>query len=88
MFNFEFAKTDVHFQRACESVGIPATRRQAGKWRRQTGAAYSHGRGSVQAPSEDLSALTCKALRALAAERGVKVPSKARKAGLISALAR
>ena len=88
MFNFEFSKTDVHFQRACEAVGIPATRRQAGKWRRQTGSAYNHGRGSAQAPSEDLSALTCKALRALAAERGVKVASKARKADLISALAR
>ena len=87
MFNFEFAQKDVHFRAACDAVGISATRRQAGKWRRQTGIAYLHGRGgAVKRPQEDLSSLTCKALRQRCADRGIQVASKARKADLIAAL--
>jgi len=40
MTNAEFAKEDVKFQNACEAVGIPATSRQASKYKRKFGKAY------------------------------------------------
>jgi hypothetical protein len=89
MFNIDFAKTDSIFRAACDVVGTPPTARQAGKWRRSTGIAFNHGRGmAVKAsqPKEDLSSLTCKALRQRCAAQGIKVASKARKADLIAAL--
>jgi hypothetical protein len=93
MFNIDFAKNDPIFRAACDVVGTPPTARQAGKWRRSTGIAFNHGRGMAvklvtTAPimKEDLSSLTCKALRQRCADRGIKVASKARKADLIAAL--
>ena len=89
MFNIDFAKTDSIFRAACDVVGTPPTARQAGMWRRSTGIAFNHGRGmAVRAaqPKEDLTSLTCKALRLRCADRGIKVASKARKADLIAAL--
>lgn len=38
--NTEFAAQNDGFKAACEKVGIPATKRQASKWRRKFGAAY------------------------------------------------
>ncbi len=38
--NNEFAKNNKQFIAACEKAGIQPTGRQAGKWRRQKGAAY------------------------------------------------
>jgi hypothetical protein len=89
MFNIDFAKADSIFRSACDAVGTPATSRQAGKWRRSTGIAFNHGRGiAVKAaqPKEDLSSLTCKALRQRCAEQAIIVVNKARKADLIAAL--
>ena len=40
MNNAEYAKSDVSFNQACEAAGIPATKRQAGKYRREVGAAF------------------------------------------------
>ena len=40
MSNKEFAKTDQAFINACEKVGIPATKRQASKWRSKKGKAH------------------------------------------------
>jgi hypothetical protein len=39
--NAKFATTDPLFQKACELAGIPSTRRQASKFRRKTGRAWS-----------------------------------------------
>ena len=39
--NMVFAKTDGNFRAACESAGIPPTRRQASKWRNKMGKAYA-----------------------------------------------
>ena len=91
MFNIDFAKTDSIFRAACDAVGTPPTSRQAAKWRRSTGIAFTHGRGmAVKAsqPVENLEILTVKVLRQRAAERGIKLPSKARKADIIAALVR
>ncbi len=85
MFNFDFAKTDKAFRAACERVGTEPTRRQASKYRSGMGIAYSLGR-SAPKPKEDLSLLTCKALRQRCADQGIKVASKARKADLIASL--
>lgn len=38
--NTEFAAQNDGFKAACEKVGIPATKRQASKWRRKFGTAY------------------------------------------------
>ena len=38
--NAEFAGQDEAFKSACERAGIPATKRQASKWRRKLGTAY------------------------------------------------
>tara|TARA_Y100000310_G_scaffold260965_1_gene270120 strand:+ start:125 stop:412 length:288 start_codon:yes stop_codon:yes gene_type:complete len=93
MFNIDFANADPIFRAACDVVGTPPTARQAGKWRRSTGIAFNHGRGmaiklvtTAPIPREDLTSLTCKALRQRCSDRGIKVASKARKADLIAAL--
>lgn len=39
--NKEFAKNDCHFRSMCASVGVVPSARQAGKYRRKTGKAYS-----------------------------------------------
>jgi len=38
--NKEFSKDSVTFNKACEAAHIPATARQASKWRRGKGKAY------------------------------------------------
>lgn len=43
MTNAEFAK-DKDFQSACDRAGIPATKRQASKFRSKRGLAYKKGR--------------------------------------------
>ena len=42
MTNREIAENNPTFRRACELAGIPATKRQAGKWERQTGIARQY----------------------------------------------
>ena len=75
--NVNFAKSDEHFINACEAAGIPATARQAGKFRRQTGVAYR-----VATRKANAEAMTCKALRAAL---GLKPGDKTRKADLVAA---
>jgi hypothetical protein len=91
MFNIDFAKTDSIFRAACAGAGTPPTSRQAAKWRRSTGIAFTHGRGiaaKATQPDETLELLTVKVLRQRAHLRGIKLPSKARKADIIAALVR
>ena len=38
--NTEFATQNDRFKEACEKASIPATKRQASKWRRKFGTAY------------------------------------------------
>jgi hypothetical protein len=47
MTNKEFAGNIKALQEGCRRVGIPATKRQASKWRNKRGAAYQamHGAG-------------------------------------------
>lgn len=40
----EFAKRDAGFGAACNAVGLPATKRQASKYRRHMGRAWKEGR--------------------------------------------
>lgn len=40
-YNKEFASTDQLFRKACDLAGVQPTKRQASKWRRGLGAAYS-----------------------------------------------
>jgi hypothetical protein len=40
MTNKEFAEKDEAFKEACAKVNLPATKRQASKWRRGFGLAY------------------------------------------------
>jgi len=42
--NADFVKQDDKFKAACEKVGIPATIRQASKFRNKQGLAYLEGR--------------------------------------------
>ncbi len=44
MSNKEFANMDVAFIEACKRVNIPATKRQASKWRNNKGKAWREGR--------------------------------------------
>lgn len=44
MTNKEFSTQNELFKKACEKVGIPATKRQASKWRSGKGKAYKQGR--------------------------------------------
>ena len=39
--NKQFAQTDQKFIEACKHAGIPPTKRQASKWRRKQGLAYT-----------------------------------------------
>jgi len=43
MTNKKFAAEDNHFKKCCEAAGIPATPRQAGKFKRKAGRAYKDG---------------------------------------------
>lgn len=38
--NAHFAKNDTVFQEACSAAGVPASTRQASKWKNKTGLAY------------------------------------------------
>lgn len=38
--NRDYAANNAQFRAACDEQNIPPTKRQAGKWRRKTGAAY------------------------------------------------
>ncbi len=42
--NAEYANTVSYFREACARVGIAPTARQASKWRRRRGLAYTQGR--------------------------------------------
>jgi len=44
MTNASFASSDESFKAACEKAGVPATARQASKWFRKRGLAYTNGR--------------------------------------------
>ena len=46
VINSEFAHTDQVFKAACKAVNIPATSRQASKWRNKFGLAFTKGRSS------------------------------------------
>lgn len=51
MTNAEFAETDQEFKAACQAAGIPATRRQASKWKLKFGRAWKVARGTIDAPT-------------------------------------
>ena len=53
MSNKEFAEKDEYFNKCCEAVGIPATKRQAGRYRAGKGLAYKEGRSKVKQQTED-----------------------------------
>ena len=76
MTNAAFAKSDTAFALACERAGIPATARQAGKYRRKQGVAYrvSNRRANAEA-------MTCAALRSAL---GLKSSDRTRKADLVN----
>lgn len=44
MTNKEYSETNQELIKACEKVNIPATTRQASKWRRKKGKAWKDGR--------------------------------------------
>ena len=97
--NAAFAKTDAAFREACEQAGIEPTIRQASKFRRGFGLAFTT-RKSQPAPAVptpapavepepetvDLATLAVAALRTLARERGATGYSKLRKAELLALL--
>jgi|14BtaG_2_1085337.scaffolds.fasta_scaffold18336_3 hypothetical protein len=80
--NNDFASSNPQFRAACEAVGIPATRRQAGKYRTRRGLAYTSGRPSVT----DLSSLTNAVLRQRCTQAGLAFKSKDVKATLVAIL--
>lgn len=45
--NAEFAQEDGNFKRWCRAAGADPTKRQASKWRRQTGVAYKTMKGII-----------------------------------------
>ena len=45
MTNTEFAEKNKEFREACEVAKIPATKRQASKWRMKKGLAYKKKEG-------------------------------------------
>jgi|TARA_Y100000034_G_scaffold120884_1_gene164457 hypothetical protein len=53
MTNAEFAKNDSALKAACEAVGIPATSRQASKWRMGFGLAFTRGRKIVKGAASE-----------------------------------
>jgi hypothetical protein len=79
--NARFASDDFTFRMACDRAGLPATKRQAGKYRRGQGQAFANRPTAV-----DLGTLTCVKLREACKRSGIAVASKARKADLIAAL--
>lgn len=96
MTNLQYSK-DPTFMSACATADIPATSRQASKYRNQRGVAWSQ-RGKArkvkpqvqaepQAPQRVLSAMTVPELRDACRVRGIKGYSKLRKAELLSILA-
>lgn len=76
MTNAAFAKSDTAFAAACEQAGIPATARQAGRWRRKEGLAYR-----VSTRRANAEKMTCAALRSAL---GLKSSDRTRKADLVS----
>ena len=44
MTNKEFAEKDQKFKKACSKINLPATTRQASKWRMKKGKAWKEGR--------------------------------------------
>lgn len=40
MTNKEYAEKDVNFKKCCEAAGVPATKRQASKFRNKKGKAF------------------------------------------------
>ena len=70
--NAQFAKTSLEFRTACAVAKVAPSKRQASKWRRGTGIAR-------------VTTLTVAGLRSFLAERGITMPSRARKADLIRA---
>jgi len=79
--NNEFARIDFVFNMGCEAAGIPATGRQAGKYRRGVGAAFA-----ARPTAADLGSMTVAALRDRLALSGLEAPTKARKADIIAIL--
>ena len=53
MTNTEFAKNDSAFKAACEAVSLPATSRQASKWRMGFGLAFTRGRKIVKVAASE-----------------------------------
>lgn len=77
--NNDFASLDFCFRLACDNAGLPASARQAGKYRTGRGAAFG-ARPTVT----DLAELTVPKLREAAAQSGIEVKSKMRKADIIA----
>jgi hypothetical protein len=93
MTNLQYSK-DPTFMSACATADIPATRRQASKYRNQRGAAWSQrGKARKVKAQEDASCAVCWSLmtvpelRDACRARGIKGYSKLRKAELLSLLA-
>jgi len=82
MFNAEFAKANTDFINACEAAGIPATARQAGKFRRKTGVAYRVSAGRRAAARTAAEKMTCAQLRAAL---DLKKSDRTKKAELVAA---
>jgi DNA-directed RNA polymerase specialized sigma54-like protein len=53
MTNAEFSNSDKAFARACKAVELPCTRRQASKFRRQLGLAYTKGMAIVRQENKE-----------------------------------
>lgn len=53
--NREFSSRNELFQVACELAGVPATKRQASKWRNRRGRAYAVRHQAVNKLSEERS---------------------------------
>lgn len=47
--NRDFAEQNKHFQKMCEKAGVPATKRQASKFRNKRGAAFRQHKGKLSA---------------------------------------
>jgi hypothetical protein len=80
MTNAAFAKSNATFAAACEQAGIPATARQAGRWRRKEGLAYRVSAASRVAARAAAEAMTCAQLRSAL---GLKTSDRTRKAALV-----
>mgnify|MGYP002630363616 CR=1 FL=1 len=80
-YNNEFARINFCFRTACNNAGTPPTGRQAGKFRRGQGAAWS-----ARPTIVDLGTLTVAKLREACEQSGITLPAKALKADIISLL--